>query len=105
SLFKLLGIGKAAIAAALPQQNIAIPNGKYATRPRMQADLIELFGKGAEQLLGQPGGTQQPLTQCAIMDNYPGFGHRRCRKVVKWHKTSSYFVAGGAQLLHKKCYY
>ena len=61
ALLEHLGLGKAAIGLALPDLHSVAGDAEHPAAARLQADPGEILTEGAEQLLGQPGGTQQPL--------------------------------------------
>ncbi len=68
-LLEYLGFGKAAVLLALPDLHFVASDPEHPAGPRFQGHLAEIVGEGAEQFLGQPGGTQQPLALSAVGDD------------------------------------
>ena len=78
-LLEHLGLGETAISLALPELHLVTENVKDPTRAGHQGHLAQVIAKGAEQLLGEPGRTQQPLALGALGDDDFRFagGHDR----------------------------
>ena len=68
-LLEDLGLGKTAIGLALPELRTVATDVEHTTGARHQGYFAQVVAKGAEQLLGQPGGAQQPLALGAIRDD------------------------------------
>src|SRR5574344_387639 len=74
-LLEHLDLRKTAVTFALPQGHAVEQDLEVATGVRMQIDRAQLLAEGGEQLLGHPGGAQQPVALAAVVDIDDRFAH------------------------------
>src|SRR5262245_53120100 len=65
-LLQLRGVGKTAVALAVPHKRLVAGDGEDTAGARHKHDLAEVVAEGGEQLLRHPAGTQQPLALRAV---------------------------------------
>ena len=68
-LLQHFGFRETAVSLALPDLHVVTENVKHPTGAGHQLHFAEVVAKRAEQFLGQPGSTQQPLALRAIRDD------------------------------------
>ncbi len=69
ALLEHLGLRETAIGLALPDLHTVAGDVEDSAGAGHQGDFTQIVTEGAEQLLGQPGGAQQPLALGAIGDD------------------------------------
>src|SRR4029079_15270933 len=67
-LLEFCGVGKAAVALAVPDRLIVARDGEDAAGAGHQRDLAQISAEGRQQLLRHPAGAQQPVALRAVGD-------------------------------------